>query len=162
MVTSSSSSSSPSSSYRLLRMLNNQRENIADVMLSISLTFNCMCSSYRAYIHNNHALAAAMMFVYIPSMFVCLPKPPRESSPKKIFLKYTISFLTSSILFVFVCGFAPLSTVGLFAIVGMFGCLGFSCLYLFMEDKPPASEEEDDEEASVSSPSARKKRKKQV
>ena len=57
----------------------------------------------------------------------------------------------------FVCGLAPLSSVGLFAIVGVFGCLGLFCLYLFMDDKPPASEEEDNEEASVNSPSGRNK-----
>ena len=62
----------------------------------------------------------------------------------------------------FVCGFAPLSSVGLFAIVGVFRCLRLFCLYLFMEDKSTASEEEDDEEASVSSPGARKKMKKRV
>ena len=118
-------------------MLNNQRENIADVMLSISFTFNCMLSSYRLYIHYNYAFAAAIMHPtsqpcssplrrrdnapYITTMFVSFPRPPREPSPKKTSLKFTISFLTSSILF---------------AIVGVDGCLGLFCFYFFIEDKP--------------------------
>ena len=127
--------SSSSSSYSLLRMLNNQRENIADVMLSISFTFNCMLSIHKAYIHNNYAFASAIMHLYITAMFVSFPRLTREPSPKKTFLKFTISFLTSWILFVFIRDFV-LSLVVLFVIVGVNECLGLFCLYFFIEDKP--------------------------
>ncbi|XVF60479.1 hypothetical protein PTKIN_Ptkin08bG0050300 [Pterospermum kingtungense] len=110
--------------------------------IAFYLTFNSISIIYQAYTHGHgdFYMAAFIVFVYLGyfCLIYCITKfqtlPPLENSPRKIFLKSVIWFLTSVILFGLAYQFFtfihPVAAVFVFAIAVSAGCLLFFLYFL--------------------------------